>query len=394
VEVSLASPKKSLTRSVKKKPPISHSHTFFFFQGPLAVSSRVFNRQSVQEALRSVSAKRKMLRSLPPNGLAIFCGNVMAENKERKVSELFEPFHPITRSLYHCDSHFHVEPLLEQLRSHHPFGIVIMDGNGIHLYLLKGSTTLPLFHKDVSLPKKHGRGGQSQHRFERLRDEARLHYLRLASQACKKHFIDDKSCLPCVEGIILAGHADFKNFLVKDKCFDPRLSPLVLGLFDIQYGGKMGLYETLEKAEPLLANLHVVKEKQILARFFQQLAIVGDDGGKMCFGLKDTLAACEIGAVEKLIVWEGLKGVRGLEDGERVVWRREGDGVGLEDCESLVDWLLENSGEFGCELEIVSGCTSEGSQFVEGFGGIGGVLRWKWEPLDDSDDEDDFEFEY
>ena len=48
------------------------------------------------------------------------------------------------------------------------------------------------------------------------------------------------------------------------------------------------------------------------------------------------------------------------------------------------------------QLEIVTDKTSEGNQFVKGFGGIGGILRYKLEQnFDDieenySFDEDDF----
>jgi hypothetical protein len=47
---------------------------------------------------------------------------------------------------------------------------------------------------------------------------------------------------------------------------------------------------------------------------------------------------------------------------------------------SLKDYLSENCKPmWGCRLEFVTNRSKEGSQFCRGFGGIGGLLRWKVE---------------
>jgi len=43
----------------------------------------------------------------------------------------------------------------------------------------------------------------------------------------------------------------------------------------------------------------------------------------------------------------------------------------------LLDWILEHYKEFGVILQLVSDQSSIGSQFVKGFGGIGGFLRFQ-----------------
>jgi peptide chain release factor subunit 1 len=54
-------------------------------------------------------------------------------------------------------------------------------------------------------------------------------------------------------------------------------------------------------------------------------------------------------------------------------------GVELEvvDKEPVVEWFANNYKNFGCTLEFVTDRSGEGVQFVKGFGGIGGILRWK-----------------
>jgi peptide chain release factor subunit 1 len=60
-------------------------------------------------------------------------------------------------------------------------------------------------------------------------------------------------------------------------------------------------------------------------------------------------------------------------------WFRTPEGGELEtiEKESLTDYLAENYKKWGCVIEFVTNRSQEGSQFCRGFGGIGGMLRWK-----------------
>jgi peptide chain release factor subunit 1 len=48
----------------------------------------------------------------------------------------------------------------------------------------------------------------------------------------------------------------------------------------------------------------------------------------------------------------------------------------LVESQQLLEWLANNYKTFGATLEIITDKSQEGSQFVRGFGGIGGKL---WE---------------
>lgn len=55
----------------------------------------------------------------------------------------------------------------------------------------------------------------------------------------------------------------------------------------------------------------------------------------------------------------------------------------------LLEWFTESYKDFGAALEFVTNRSQEGAQFVKGFGGIGGLLRYKvnFEQMEyDSDD--------
>lgn len=61
------------------------------------------------------------------------------------------------------------------------------------------------------------------------------------------------------------------------------------------------------------------------------------------------------------------------------------------DSQPFLEWLAERYRDFGATLEFVSDRSSEGNQFVRGFGGIGAILRYKlnFEQLADVDDDED-----
>ena len=62
------------------------------------------------------------------------------------------------------------------------------------------------------------------------------------------------------------------------------------------------------------------------------------------------------------------------------------------ETQQLVEWFAENYKSFGATLEFVTNRSQEGSQFVKGFGGIGGILRYKvdFNEHEFDDDADDF----
>jgi peptide chain release factor subunit 1 len=59
---------------------------------------------------------------------------------------------------------------------------------------------------------------------------------------------------------------------------------------------------------------------------------------------------------------------------------------------SLLEWFADKYKEFGANLEFVTNRSQEGAQFVKGFGGIGGILRYKLDLQTLTVDDDDEEF--
>lgn len=370
------------------------------------IKSRV-NRQSVLSAITSTQQRLKLYNRVPTNGLVVYCGEIItSEGKERKINIDFEPFKPINTSLYLCDNKFHTEALSELLESDQRFGFIIMDGNGALFGTLSGNTREIVHKFSVDLPKKHGRGGQSALRFARLREEKRHNYVRKVAELAVQNFINPTDNKVNVSGLILAGSADFKTDLNGSDMFDNRLASKVIKIVDVSYGGENGFNQAIDLSQETLGNVKFIQEKKLVGAYFDEIS---QDSGKVCYGVEDTLKALELGAAETLIVFENLEVTRWVlkaSDGtEKILYttpeqakereqfmdKETGQEMEVIENQSFLEWLAEKYKDFGATLEFVSDRSSEGNQFVKGFGGIGAMLRYKvnFEQLVDVDDDDD-----
>lgn len=327
------------------------------------IKSRV-NRQSVQDAIISVIQRLKLYPVVPPNGLIVYCGNILTEHGTKQILMSFEPPKPINTSLYVCDNKFHVDGLQYLFKDESLFGFIIIDGNSCLYGTVSGNTTRILQKFTVELPGKTRRGGQSALRFSRLRAEKQKNYIRKVAENATELFIENDKCN--VEGLILAGSADLKTILSQSDLFDPRLAAKILKIIDISYGGEAGFREAISASADLLGNLKLVKEKDLINEYFDH---INKNTGMYCFGIKDTMTALENGAVEKLIIWDELPDEYVFKDVK----------------ENVIEYFVENHKKYGANLYLVSDKTSEGSQLAKGFGGIGCILRFRMDLVNDYD---------
>jgi len=336
----------------------------------------------VQEALRSLKARLGLYKKTPANGLALFCGYHMNEDgKERKLMIDLEPLLPLTHSLYKCGSQFHTELLRAQLQEGGKYGFIIIDGHGVSFHILAGNARQTLYKWDnVSLPKKHGRGGQSQNRFARIRVEKRFNYISKVVDLAGLHFLDPSTNLPIVSGLVMAGCADFKHYLAKR--LDPRLQKIISSFLDIQYNGESGFNQAIRLSSGVLKDCRLMRELKVLEEFFGLIA----NDGLFCFTNNDTMYALEGGCLERVVVWDELPDIRfevasvSNPSVTKVVLSAKGtfsepDWV-ITSSVPLLDWILDNYKSLGSALELVSDSSTLGSQFVKGFGGLGGFLRF------------------
>lgn len=119
------------------------------------------------------------------------------------------------------------------------------------------------------------------------------------------------------------------------------------------------------------------------------------------FGVADTMKAIEMGALDTMMLFEAIEIMRyevknpvtqevkvhylndqQAEDPKYFKDKESGVDLEVTSVEQLGDWLVMNYKQFGINIEFITDKSSDGFQFVKGFGGIGGFLRYKLE-LDD-----------
>jgi peptide chain release factor subunit 1 len=343
------------------------------------------NRQSVVDAITWSQQKLKLYKNVPKNGLVILCGMAMdLAGSVKKISIDFEPFRPVVSSLYMCDSKFDLSQLESLMESNLKYGFIIIDGNGFLIAELCGDRYDILYHyKDANLPSKHNKGGQSALRFERLTKEARANYVRKAAENVNNLLIKENEIK--VDSIIVAGNASFKFALLESQILDDRIKKKVIKTLDIAYGGEAGLRDAIAFSKDIIQGAQFNREKELIQKFFND---IGKDTGMIVYGLQQTMKLLEEGLIEKLILCEDITFKRGLIRGEpdKIIYYLPSDKQKKEEKEGkvyqeedLLDHLNEKYRDYSVQLSIVSQNTGEGVQFMSGFGGIGGFLRYKYD---------------
>ena len=97
-------------------------------------------RTNVTGALEKIINYLKMFKQTPPNGLAVFAGNI-SDNPAKVDIQLFslEPPEPLRVGTYRCDSRFFLEPLQNMMETKDAYGILVLDGRDATVATVKGT---------------------------------------------------------------------------------------------------------------------------------------------------------------------------------------------------------------------------------------------------------------
>lgn len=377
------------------------------------------NRLSVLAAIGAASERLKSKyasgNSIPKNGLVLYAGEILLNDGKAKLLCIdFVPYKPINTKLYRCDKLFQTAPLAELLDDEKCNGFIIIDGESVCLATVSGTNKTILWKKSTSPPSKTRRGGQSAARIDRLRKEKIDLWVFQAVEQANIAFV--KNEMTTVQSIVLAGKSNTKQLFREHSKLKPQIKKIMLSTdFDVAYGLQNGLSEAIRLSATALVNRELDAQREILTSYFSTLS---KGGGDYSVSIKDTMFALEAGAVKDLIVWDGLSAIRntysvgfnigpnsGVVNALTMTYTKLEEKVAdkikiknidytLVKSESLMDWLTEEKNRFGSKLHIVSSDTSEGSQFVDGFGGLGGMLHYRFDipSMDENDDDDDADY--
>lgn len=302
-------------------------------------------KQNVIDSLERMIRHLRLFKKTPENGLAIFSGNI--SKKEAQINiEVFsiEPYEQVRTRLYRCDQTFVIDILKDMLIHKETYGLIAMDRREGTLGLLKGSSVVEVANFTSNVPGKTTKGGQSQQRYARLREEAAHEFFKKIGVAANQEFND-----PDIKGIIIGGPGRSKEDFLSGDYLRTQIKKKVKGTKDLGYTGEFGLRELVNKSNDILANEVVTEEKKIMEKFFYALSSKG--GGKALYKEKEVIKALEKGAVDTLILCETLD-------------------------DKKMEKLEKKAESIGSDVKIVSNETTEGKQLEE-FGGVVAILRFK-----------------
>lgn len=266
-------------------------------------------REAVQWALSAAIDRLTMIRQVPKNGLAVFCG--INEDTEDNIAIVLSPPDPVPVFFYRTDKEFHTEFLEPMVEEQDVYGIIIIERDEATIGLLKPSGVQVLDEIEWYIPGKHHKGGQSQRRFDRIIEQMVEEFYKHVAEKANNYFIpliEEKK----LKGVIIAGPGYAKqDFLKEAGNLDYRIRQLIIGEpIDVSYQGYVGLREVVMKAKDLLTKHKFVEVVDTIEEF--KLHIARDDGYAI-YGLQDVEKALDHGAIEKLIVCEDHPEIDRLE---------------------------------------------------------------------------------
>ena len=301
-------------------------------------------RNNVINALERMVQHLKLFKHTPPNGLAVFSGNVAEREgqQEYKVWSL-EPPVPLNIRIYRCDKEFVLEPIQQMIEHEEVYGMVVLDRRDATIALLKGKTIVPLQSTHSEVPGKIRAGGQSAPRFARLREGAiKDHYKKIADYM-KDQFLFLKE----LKGILIGGPSTTTTDFLNKGYLTTDVRNKIIGVKDLSYTGEFGLQELLDRSQDILAEEEVAKEKVLVQKFFNLLATKPET---VSYGMKHVKDCVAMGAADIVLLSETLD-------------------------EELMDEFDKEAQKYGTTIEVISIETREGVQLKE-MGGIAAILRY------------------
>jgi peptide chain release factor subunit 1 len=353
-------------------------------------------RKNVLDAIVKVQQRLKLFKEPPENGLVIFCGAIPQNGagSERMETYVIIPPEPIHINLYRCDARFHTEYLQEMLREKETYGILLIDSSGATIATLQGRRLDIVRQLTSGVPGKTRAGGQSARRYERLREMRLQEYFTRVGEHANDIFLPIEN----LKGVILAGPGPTKNDFEKGEYLNYQLKNKIIDVIDTAYVEEQGVKEVVEKAPEVMRKVRYIEEKKIVQQFLYE---VGHDTGKITYGEEEVRRALESGAVNILLLSEGLEMTRvtlkcsacgyqeqhtvknkALQELEQSLAGKScpkcgATSLNIVEREDVIDDFARLAEYTNTQVEVISTETEEGQMLKNSFGGVAAILRFK-----------------
>jgi len=353
-------------------------------------------RKNVQDAIVRVIQRLKLFKTVPENGLVIFCGAIPhgGPGSEKLETYVVTPPEPIYIYLYRCDAKFHLEYLMDILKEKETYGIILVDSSEATFATLKGRRLEIVQEITSGIPGKHRAGGQSARRFERVREAQVLEFFKRVGRHADEIFLE----FPDLKGMILGGPGPTKYDFEKAGHLDYRLKEKTIAVIDTAYTGEQGVKEIVDKAPDIIKNVRYIQERRVVQSFLYE---IGHDTGLATYGEREVRMALQSGIVNTLLLSEALETTRvkvqctscgytseeTMRSMEVPDFEQSLNGKPCPKCgvptlqlveeKDIIEELAELAEKAGSKVEIISTETEEGQMLRKSFGGTAATLRYK-----------------
>ena len=271
------------------------------------------------------------------------------------------------------------------VREKEVYGVIVIDKSEADIGVLIGKRIEHLKHLTSIVPGKTTKGGWSQARYQRIREGLLRDFMKMVGDIATNEF---RKYGEDLKGVIIAGPGPIKEDFYKGDFLGYDIKKKILGIVNTSYTGEYGLEEAINRAENLLTEASIMKEKAVLEKFFTLLA---RDSRLVAYGLQEVANALQKGNVEVLLISEKFDYVKAKFKCnacscvyEKIIERKDLDSEKCKECggdveimydESIEDRIVKVAEDTGATIEFISTDTREGKQFLE-MGGIGAILRF------------------
>src|SRR5213596_270705 len=353
-----------------------------YLRGEQSQSSNIKSastRKHVTQAIESAMQRLKAYKMPPPNGLVLFTGHKqVGADQTQMVTFVLEPPEPVVSFLYRCDSKFYTEPLHEMLAEKDVYGLLVIDWSEATLGMLRGKRIEVIKNLQWQVPSKHRMGGQGSRRFGGGHDIAVHGWYKKIGELMTEAFLTR----PEIKGIIIGGPGYSKEEFATGEFVHHELKKKILPTFlDVGYTDEYGLRELVEKSREILSGLDLMREKTLVQRLMEEIRKA--DGGLAAYGEEQVRNALRLGAVDTLLVSEGLRkasaklrcangdweGEKTIEDaGELPTCPKDGGPLTVVESRELLDDLTMMAGQTGTNVELISKDSEEGQLLLRARG--------------------------
>ncbi len=349
-------------------------------------------RKNVLSAIESITSRLKTFKQPPKNGVVFFVGHKsIGADQTEMVAYVLEPILPITTFLYRCDSEFYLEPIRDMLTEEDNYGLFLIDRRECTIGMLHGNRVELLKYMTSQVPGKHGQGGQSQRRFERLTEIAAHEWFVKCGDKASDIFLQEEN----LKGILVGGSGPTKQYFIDENYLHYEIQDKVVETFDTGYTDEYGLRELVDKASETMTDLKISSEKKIMKQFLREVTKAKE--GLAIYGEKQVRKALQMGIIDTLLISEELRRYRVTFEcssckEKKTLTINEKDLTDLDhpDCTKcdtsnqmelvekidIVDELSNLAEKTSSDVVLVSRSSEEGESLYRAFDGIGGILRY------------------